>query len=155
MNTKIVISFGLVLAFIGMFFLNQRPTGFTAGKVSSIPLTAPLDGADAVGIVVKNGNSIDKILADNFTRETYPCDLVATSTPSQVCERVLYLGKPVKVYYSAPRNSVTAPFNRKAGDFPFSGSVEYVNKTDTRAEADLLKYILEQGNATYTIIYEN
>ncbi len=115
-----------------------------------------LDGDHAIGIIVKNGNKIDEIIAENFTIVSEPCDPNATTTPSDLCEHVMYQGNPVNVYYTAPEHLTRpqSPFGNKIGNFPFSGRIDYVNRSEQDIEPKLIQFMLEQGNTTYELIRE-
>lgn len=110
---------------------------------------------EAVGIIVKNGAKMDTLLADNFVISNEGCDPTATTTPTD-CTRTLYQGRPVNVFYTAPEHMTRSQtqLSMKIGAFPFAGSTWYVNRAQEDVEPKLIQYMLEQGNSTYTIIYE-
>ena len=110
---------------------------------------------EAVGIIVKNGAKMDTVLSTNFVIDSFVCDPEATTTPQEMCQQILYENRPVKVYYTADDNMQGKQgFRNKIGSFPFSGSIDYVNRTQADIEPKLIQFMLEQGNGSYSIIYE-
>lgn len=146
--------FGLALLVLCLVGIKEKK-----GEVVSIlgaGTAHALDGGEAVGIIVKNGTKMNTLIADNFTRVIENCDpnAPATTTPLQQCEHVYYQGRVVHVFYSVPRNFATKQFYNNVADFPWSGSIDYVKRSDAEAEAALIGYMLQSGNGTYSIIYE-
>ncbi len=141
---------GLFLAvLVFAVFYDGEQIGFGARVVLAI------EGPEAVGIIVKNGTKMDTILSDNFIVSSLPCDPEATTTPQDMCDRIFFQGREVKVYYTADDNMVgKQSFNNKLGSFPFSGRIEYVNRAQADIEPKLVQFMLEQGNGSYSIIYE-
>lgn len=129
---------------------SEREIGIEVGAT-----VVSADDGEAVGIIVKNGNKMDQVLSQ-FTRVTEDCDPneEATSTPQTQCERVYYQNRPVNVFYSVPRVVATKRLFETLGDFPFAGGIDYINRSDTEAEDKLIEYMLNNGNGSYTIIYE-
>lgn len=117
-----------------------------------------LEGSEGVGIVVKNGSKMDQVLA-GFTQTEVACDPAASSTPQPMCPVILYEGRAVKVFYTAPLHLTTSqsPFKLQLGAFPFAGSVEYKNQSesDSVIEQRLIRYMHNSGvGDDYSIIYE-
>lgn len=163
-NTLIALAAVLVLA--GTFILypkNTTPVAEAPSETSALSVVsnfgagqaAAVEGPHAVGIIVKNGSKMDQILSQNFTTEIFNCDQNATSTDPMMCERNLYQGQPVKVFYAVLDNMANKQgFNNKLGNFKFDGRIEYVNKTEAQAEQQLIDYMFQSGAGSYTIIYE-
>ena len=111
---------------------------------------------EAVGIVVKNGNKIDEVLAGNFVVDEFVCNPEATTTPQDMCTQVLYQNRPVNVFFSIPEHlsRPNSQFATRSGSFPYAGGVAHVNRADQDIEPRLIQFMLESGNGTYSIIYE-
>lgn len=128
---------------------------FAFGGPTQPARVVAFDGPEAVGIVVKTGTKMDTLLANNFTLVSEPCDTEATSTEPVMCDSILYQERPVNVFYAVRRNTNNQLFREAIGAFPFSGSIDYINRTDEVAEARLIQFMLESGSGSYTILYES
>ena len=139
------------LGLLSIVVFNFTPESETFGA----PTVVALEGTEAVGIIVKNGTKMDTLLAAYFVIDNFICDPSATSTPQEMCEQILFEGRPVKVYYTADDNMAgKQSFNDKLGAFPFAGRIDYVNRSQPDIEPKLIQFMLEQGNGSYSIIHE-
>ena len=146
---KHLTKFGIGALLVTMFGIGAATINFG----QQVPAARAIEGTEAVGIIVKNGTKMDTLLAANFVLSEQLCDPHASSSP--MCPVVLYENRPVNVYYTADDNMIgKQSFLNRLGNFPFAGRIDYVNRAQRDIEPALIQFMLEQGNATYTIINE-